>query len=718
MESNTGNKVRNPVDAEKWDKIEEALAEERRNVVDGWLGKIALQENLHDEKRSIQDRIKSRNRKIIEEKAEASPIATSIAELSDRDIVMREAIKKMQAENMLTAARLYSRISKDRRLAELLLSFATESHGKGEVSDRDENTDELREEIDEANKQLKDLPNTSRDAYFIMHGLELRENQKQLKNGDMVNTPYVEEYKQKLEKNMEAGTPTFIYGHLGSGKTELAISAATESAMKRAARQEALQDVEKYFENHSDELDDDSVYFDQLIRAYDRNYEVFRNNYRNGDKDTTERFVPLVILGGKDLTTQDLYTEKSLKLAHFNGKSLSEHKDEYDKEFVAWKEAHNKRYDNMSNAERAEHEGRDAREFFEMYKMKNQAFGTEVEVIMKELYRGITEGRPVIIDEANAIPAGVLISLNDVLQRQPGDSCYVPGVGSVKVQPGFSITMTGNPSTNEYAGTNDFNVAFASRLDKIKYGYLPQSTEGSFRERDPKKDELYRVMISYLADEKGNLQLPEIDKNVEKLYSLAQLAGLSQKIFAGENYSLGSGGDEKRIRFEKSVLSVRNILNVLKKWNKGAEMDLDSALYEGFITDMMDENEQNSMLQLAHDRYGFFAEQDGWKFVAKGPGENCTFKEDNAERLHSYQRRPLELYITAEVVDVIFGERPKREIYPNIDLDEMIEVSEEISDDKYAEIEQNKEMINQTIQALEVLAEQCGCNNTSSSEEA
>lgn len=708
----------------EWDKIEEDLEKKQQKYVDYQSDKKDFQvfEGDDSEKpqtvdgKFIVDLFRKKNM----EEAGINPENNKSPELTQYEQALQQFIFK----NMVGAARARGALLDGKLTEELVLNLTIAEDGlrnKGEVSDRNSNTDRIRGNIDNYDKQLEELGSESRDSYYVMKGFELRENLKELKNGKMVNTPYVQGVKRTLQHNMATGQPTFIYGHLGSGKTEIAINATRDFAMQKAAEEAALKDVENYFKSHPEEAESYNVVQKQLVKAYKRNYAKNEQEFRDGDSSAVDRFVPLVISGSKDLTTQDLYTEKSLKLTHFNGKALAEHKDEYDAEFEDWKNANDKRYDDLPEDERKIHEARDEEEFFNLYKMKNQAFGTEVDIIQKELYKAVAEGRPVVLDEVNAIPAGVLISLNDVLQRRPGDNCYIPGVGSIEIKPGFSITMTGNLNSgrNEYAGVNDFNVAFLSRLDIIEYDYLPQSTEGSFEEREPQENELYQVMIEYLADEKGNLRLPEIDKNVKKLYSLAQLARLSQEIFSGEDYHVGSGGDEKSIRFEKSVLSVRNMLQVLNKWNKGAEMDLDTALYKGFIAGMVDENERNSMLQLAHDRYGFFDEGDGWNFVAKNPGENCTFGQDNSERLSSHERKPLETYITAKVVDLIYGDRPDRESYPDIDFDKLESTDEDsakntdenIDDEKYAELLGSKEMAVQTAQALEVLAEQCGCSN-------
>ena len=171
--------------------------------------------------------------------------------------------------------------------------------------------------------------------------------------------------------------------------------------------------------------------------------------------------------------------------------------EDYNKEL----ESYLARFDfsGLSEDEAREERNRKTAEFLKLYTSKNSAFGTEVEKVANAVYQAMKEGRPVIIDEANSIPAGVLISLNNILNKRPGDTCYVPGAsekgGQVKIQEGFSVIMTGNLSTSsvEYSGVDsDLNPATKSRIKFLKYDYLPQSEEGNLDERDnPEKDELF-----------------------------------------------------------------------------------------------------------------------------------------------------------------------------------------------------------------------------------
>ena len=505
-----------------------------------------------------------------------------INEIGEREEKAIEAMRKMVGENLMVAGRENSRLEKQKLDFGLLLRMAKQE-GRGRVSARTEVTDYIRDQIDGVKDAKEKLAEQTPESYTLVHGLEFREHIKQAQSGEMTTTPYVAEHLERVENNIAEGRPTFLHGHLGSGKTELAINAAREASIDKAAYEEAMKDIAEYHKANPEASRAENTA--ELGRAYRKHQAEFKKAFLDGDSSAREKFSPLVISGSKDLTSQDLFADKSLKLTKFNGKSLLEHKDDLDALIEEWQAKHP---EDAKDPEKAKTE---ADKIIELYKLKNQAFGTEVETIKQAIYRGVEEGRPVVIDEINAIPSAVLISLNDVLQRRPGDNCYIPGVGAIKIQPGFSIIMTGNLSSGRinYMGTEDLNPAFLSRLDIIEHDYLPMSEDGNLKNQiDPRKNELFHVVVSYLADRQGNLRLPEMDESLEKLFSLCQLAHKTQNIFGGkvESSIKMDSGEEIEADLEKSVLSIRNILNVLKEWDKGSEKDIDKALWDGFIAGM------------------------------------------------------------------------------------------------------------------------------------
>ena len=434
---------------------------------------------------------------------------------------------------------------------------------------------------------------------------------------------------------------------------------------------------------------------------------------RDGYSETKRLFAPLIVSGSKDLTTQDLFADKTLKLTKFNGKTILEHKKDLDAEFDKWKA------ENPEDAKDPQKSQDAANKILEIFKLKNQAFGTEVETVKQAVYRGVEEGRPVIIDEANAIPTAILISLNDVLQRRPGDNCYIPGVGATKIKPGFSITMTGNLTSNivDYRGTERLNPAFESRLDILEYDYLPMSeNDRSYKEQlHPEDNELFQVIVMRLADRQGNLRLPEIDKSLEKIFNLCQLAHETQRIFSGKwresdfNHKTASG-DEIEPRLEDSVLSIRNVMRVIDKWEKGRKGGLDKALWDGFIQGITNPDDQNFILGIAK-HYGFFQDSDGWTVQMKERGASRTDFSEIHPGKYEYQPKDFEVYSYRKVVEALYGPAPERELYPDINLDELASIGDdEVGIEDIVEYEARMEELSKAILALEVLGGQCGCN--------
>jgi hypothetical protein len=477
---------------------------------------------------------------------------------------MREAIKESFRTSVSDYHNLKTAKVNDELMLKLAIQQAKES-GANRVSTRSKVTDRLRERIESDEAQLETLANQNPESYVVVHGSEFRGLVKEIAKGEIATTPYVRKHLDRVEANMAEGRPTFIHGHLGSGKTELAIAAAKHSSISREAYAQAMEDFKAFKQDNPQASKEEARA--ELGRTYRRHLLALETALSNGDTEATEKFTPLIISGSKDLTSQDMFTDKTLKLTRIDRKPILEQAASLDAELAKWEQ------DNPEEAVDSAKRREKATQILEIYKKDNSAFGTEVQKIEKEILRGVKEGRPVILDEANAIPSAILISLNDILQRRPGQTCYIPGEGPTEIKDGFSLTLTGNLSTGNinYGGTNELNPAFLSRLDIIEHDYLPMSdTDPSVENQaEPSKNELFQVVVAYLADRHGDLTLPEMDQSLNKLFRLSQLAHQTQQVFEGkwrESNSLTTdSGDDLQPSLEQSVLSIRNLLNVLKK---------------------------------------------------------------------------------------------------------------------------------------------------------
>ena len=663
---------------------------------------------------------------IFDDLSEIEKVEDLSAQTSERLKTAEKAMRDLIHNNFVTSAREYGRLMKAESDNNIMLKNATlraRMAKGGELSTRTKLTDRILSNLQEIEEQKENLTYESPESYTVVRGMEFRDHVQEAQNKEIITTPYVKRNYDRLQKNMEEGRPTFIHGHLGSGKTELAIMTAKHTAISKAALGNAKEEWKKHIEEHPELSKKERR--DAFGRFYRLNELKLEKALRSGDKKTVDEYSPLIISGSKDIETQDLFADKTLKLTKFNDKELLEHKKDLDAEIEKWKNEHQYELDNLSERERNIRISEESQKIIELFKLKNQAFGTEVDIVEKAIYQGIKQGRPVIIDEVNTIPAGILLSLNDVLQRRPGDECYIPGIGPETIKDGFSITMTGNlPSGNViYRDREELDPAWLSRMDVFEHDYLPMSRSGKRLEQaDMEKNELFQAIIANLADRQGNLELPEMEKSLDKIFALCQIAHDSQLIFKGEYYESikTPSGDTVDVNLETSVLSIRNLLNVIKDWNKGSEKSLDQALWDGFISQMTVPKDQETTLMIARN-HGFFSDKEGWNINF---GDEFIDNIISLEQIHpgrfDYQAKPLEAYNLQEVIDAVYGKRPEREIYPDdIDFEEIEDLADDNVDmDDLIEAEEKIKEVSKTIKALEVLAEQCGCNNTDSSDEA
>ncbi|MBQ1373511.1 hypothetical protein IIY66_01760, partial [Candidatus Saccharibacteria bacterium] len=66
----------------------------------------------------------------------------------------------------------------------------------------------LDKKLKENQRAKQDLAQKSPEGYYIVYGNELRSHINEIRNGNMVTTPYVKENLEHLERNMAIGQPT------------------------------------------------------------------------------------------------------------------------------------------------------------------------------------------------------------------------------------------------------------------------------------------------------------------------------------------------------------------------------------------------------------------------------------------------------------------------------------------------------------------------------
>lgn len=537
-----------------------------------------------------------------------------------------------------------------------LLARTQEKSRAGSVNGERRSTPESRQyamHLQSLKKQEKNRTETNPDAFFVLHEQELLDDLANEREGRLVNVPYLKQAKKRMLDSLNAGIPVYLVGHLGSGKTQLALETAQDYACakrRQAFLDEKMAAFEKEHAQASPRQKDQ--HFNQIC-------EEARRTFLPGDEH------PYFISGSHNLTAEDMFSEKTLKLAHASeGKNYEDQLQKLIQGFLTFLSEQEGQMEKMDSKERMSLMLAGWKTFSDLYISENSGFGTVVSKIDKEVLKALKEGKPVIIDEINTIAMQNLIALNDILQHHAGQTAYITGIGPVTIQNGFCLIGTGNLSTStvSYEGTNVLNPAFQSRFTTIAYNYVPQSTTWSLPDQTrPEQNQLFRLMIEHLCQTDGSLLLPEPSKTLDQLFCLAQMARVSQDIFEGRNLSANKDGDLPVLN--EAVLSIRGLIHILDSWNYGENCDLSLALWNGFIGSVTNGDDRNLLLALAV-RYGFFPESEGWKIECRAKGEGALEYEDIRTQPYDYDIRALERLSKEDIIELLFGKGPKRTSLP------------------------------------------------------
>lgn len=458
--------------------------------------------------------------------------------------------------------------------------------------------------LDELEKDKNKLLESSPEAYFGLHLKELKEYKKNLQVGKLVETPYVKEKAEDIAIHMRAGKPVMIYGHLGTGKTELAMHVAKNYLGKEA----------------------------------------------------------LIISGSKHTSLAELYGHQVLAIDKIDRNELDQFAQTIEQKFQQWVS------ENPASDEGEKNRAHDR--ILQVYLAQLKG-GTISDFFLGPIYRAMEEGSPVIIDEVNAIPHEVLISLNHILTRKVGEKINVQqNTGrQVEIKDGFGIIMTGNLNQGQekYIDRQDMDPAFLSRLYKLEYDYLPQKTEGSLEDEAGSENELFHLLLARIMDKNGNIEVPE--GSIKKLWNLAKAARVVQNVFAGREVSSAfyfqqAGGRAARYLLKESVLSIRAVDNILSQWQKeGYRYELDHYLHKEFISQGTVASDRAYLYQQLKDRFGFFS-GSGWE-------QNPNY--GTAGNIQSFDVKParnlsadMDFVGPRELVEFAYGKAPERAQWPEI----------------------------------------------------
>ena len=117
----------------------------------------------------------------------------------------------------------------------------------------------LQERRESAEERLESNMQSNPEAWYVHHLLTLRGYKRALLNGELVKTPYVKKKFNQVCENIRAAQPVFIHGHLGSGKSQLAFQAATETYREINREMEESENIMEGFKETSHTVTDEKT---------------------------------------------------------------------------------------------------------------------------------------------------------------------------------------------------------------------------------------------------------------------------------------------------------------------------------------------------------------------------------------------------------------------------------------------------------------------------
>ena len=339
------------------------------------------------------------------------------------------------------------------------------------------------------------------EVYYETKRRELLEYRRQLLNGGFVETPSIRDEVMKVVSHSQLGIPVLLRGHLGAGKTEVALHVAR-----------------KYFGCE-----------------------------------------PEFISGSEEATKYDIYgrTQIGVRPQKDRIREFEHHMREY----ARW------------NPDAPKEELKEVeKQYYQAIVVK----GLTISFFQYgPLVRAMRDGKPLIIDEMDGIPHSIIMRLNHVLTRRPGDTVKVQenGGGDIIVKKGFAVLATANIKSARYK-REELDAAFLSRWWSNDIRYTP-------------RHETYQILVASLLDRRGNLQIkgPE---DLDDLKRLTEAAAEIQRIFTGEQVDyFGEGADAAReipASLKKSVLSLRHLWNIVRPWKaRNFDRPLEAYILNEFI---------------------------------------------------------------------------------------------------------------------------------------
>jgi hypothetical protein len=229
------------------------------------------------------------------------------------------------------------------------------------------------------------------------------------------------------------------------------------------------------------------------------------------------------------------------------------------------------------------------------------------------------EGRPLILDEVNAMPAVILKRLNIIMQLRPGDEYPVQENNGEKiiVKPGFCIIATMNEKSHRYKGIDELSSEFKDRFG-VNISNIEYPDQDILPGGDVVPPGLFKLAMLMCTDKKsGMIELKNM--SAKDLLALVRVAHFSQYLYthssadanaaqyvSTERVSQHSRGETG---LSKRVISPRTMLQLIDKVQNGrGSITLQEAISDYLTLDAQTNPEDTRILRKLFEDYGLLEE--------------------------------------------------------------------------------------------------------------
>lgn len=528
----------------------------------------------------------------------------------------------------------------------------------------------IREDYTTIEKEFSDYITESPESYLAMNMLYLSELRQHFDgNGRIVETPYVKQIKARVRGIIGQGRAVFVHGELGAGKTEFAKDLARDIWLEK----NPAPVLPPEFSTEED-LDVRRQMRKDWGLKLDA-WKALRDEDWNGP----------IIYGRKGIESDEIMGSRKIQRAEtFSPQEQVQRIDAW------WKATH----DEILENDPARKDIDSLRDVYEKAMLESFRAPVETANVLGPLMKAMKDGRVLIIDELNAIPHHVLIAMNDMLLRRPGETVSppIPGELPFPVAEGFAVIATGNFKPEDgkiYVGRQQLDAAFLSRFGIVNYDYLPMPTDAPPDRADVERLREYRHKSEQSMMFALRLLNTDLTMNVPEsafgphghIERLARVARQLQDIFSapeGTKFYRDVGGTrtDMKTTLKENVLSIRHVIPIIESWrNEGFSHDFNEYLFLNYVANSTARPTEMLLIYAELQvQGGFFPTTKGWPDATDPNASKKILNFAINDRLFPMNPKtkkrtlaapdastgPLKQFSFNEVVDWLMGPVPER----------------------------------------------------------